>query len=367
MYSKLLTILLFLAVATNGTAENRLLKKLSNLLDTMAIRGMDRNYVELPEKPWQVILQSNFNQSDLKMKSTINGKEFFDDTYSDITLKPHVRTDISSYVGVWVGYRGYGIGYSKNVGGDKGSLWKFGAVGGKYGINLRIHTFKTDEPKVHLISYEPKHVDTIMVYQMENPIRARSMTLDAYYLFNGNKFSHCAAYDQSVIQRRSAGSLMVGAMYYHSSVRYDDASNAELIMFMQDIGKIKQTQVNIGAGYTYNWVPCRGLLINAMAMPMLTIYNRIDTWRYDSTLRQWLVQFEPYDISDDEIELWEIGKDVHYSRWKVNVDARLSITYNVGNWFFNANGQLSNFRYSHDNSNGRLTDWYINASAGIRL
>ena len=56
------------------------------------------------------------------------------------------------------------------------------------------------------------------------------------------------------------------------------------------------------------------------------------------------------------------------SNMKRNFDARLSFTYEWNdNIFFNAYGQYSNFRYKTDEISGRLDDWYVNASIGIRL
>ena len=69
--------------------------------------------------------------------------------------------------------------------------------------------------------------------------------------------SYAAAYDQSVVQKRSAGSLMAGAMYYHSTVAYDEGRDAEFIMYMNDIGRMKQYQLSLGGGYAYNLCPAR--------------------------------------------------------------------------------------------------------------
>ena len=365
------------AAEVDGGPESRgfvtLLKKIGTAIDSMAIKGLDRNYIELPEKPWQIILQGNVNRSDLKVKSNIDGQIFSPD-WGTICWEPQIMSDISTYAGAWVGYRSYGLGYSKNLNG-KGGLLQFSAVDGRYGFNLRINRFRTDEPEVRLSGYMPDWNEAKFNYWLTDPIRVRTLTLDGYYLFNGKRFSYSAAYDYSVIQKRSAGSLMAGAMYYHSSVAYDKGIDADFILFMNDIGKMKQSQLSIGAGYAYNYVPCKGLLISAMAMPMLTVYNRVDTWRYHSKLREKALDNRQNPSTDDgDVELdmedfviWPVGKETHHSRLTYNFDARLSITYNMGNWFFNANGQFNRFRFKHSNSTGRINDWYINASVGVRM
>ena len=56
-----------------------------------------------------------------------------------------------------------------------------------------------------------------------------------------------------------------------------------------------------------------------------------------------------------------------HGRITLNFDARLSLTYNVSDWFLSAFGQFNTFSYRHGTSKGRLNDWYVNASVGVRL
>ena len=390
---KRLLLILLIAVPLSASADGGVLgflKKVGTFIDSMSVSGVDRRYIDAPKKPWQLILQGNLNQSDLKMNAVLDGKTMFSDDWGDINWEPRIKTDVATYMGVWAGYRGYGLGYSKNVGGDKGSIFKLGAMGGAYGVNLRIHKFRTSEPTVHVSGYMPDWDEMEFDYMLSDPIRVRLLTFDGYYLFNGKRFSYAAAYDQSVIQKRSAGSLMAGAMYYHSTMAYDEGLNADFILFMNDIGKMKQYQVSLGAGYAYNLVPCKGLLVSAMGMLMATVYNRLDVWRYDSNFRQAMLEKytdtdEDYstddldiDMTDEEIDdflrenfsVWPMEKDAKvtkHSRMIPVINARLSVTYNLGNWFLNAHAQLHNFRFKHESNKGSLTDWYVNASLGIRF
>lgn len=360
----------------------RFLKGVGNFLDTLSMRGMDNRYMEVPQKPWQFILRGNINQSDLKMESTIDAGAVFVNYKGDMQWEPRIKTDPATYAGFWVGYRGYGFGYSWNVGGDKGRILTFGATGGCYGVNLRIHRFENDEPEVHyagtcLPNYPDdmvteEHVSATETARVHSPIVTRTLMLDGYYLFNGKHFSYAAAYDQSVIQRRSAGSLMAGAMYYHSHINYATDENADFILLMDNIGRVKQWQVSAGVGYAYNWVPCKGLLISSMFMPMVTFYNRHKTWRYDSNYRDMALDVavynedelnpEDYKLKDDLLSL----TDTH-SNITLNFDARLSLTYQWNIFFVNAYGQFSNFHYKDGRVKGNLNDWYVNAALGIRF
>lgn len=357
----------------NPKGVMKLANKVASFIDSMSVKGLDRNYIDAPAKPWQVIVQGNLSQSDLRMKAVIDGNELFDESFGDITWKPHIKTKLSSYVGVWAGYRGYGIGYSRIVGGDNSSFLKAGAIGGAYGVNLKIHNFKSNSPSVRMYGVMG---DDWQEYTMEYPlfddIRVRTLFFDAYYLFNGKRFSYAAAYDQSVIQKRSAGSFMAGMMYFHSKVAYNNTDDPDFIMFMNDVGKMKQDQASVGAGYAYNLVPCKGLLVSTMAMPMVTFYNRYRAWKYDSNFREYMVELrknpdmeEPE--TDEELRIWEMGRVTQHGRITLNFDARLSLTYNAGDWFLSTFGQFNTFSYRHGTSKGRLNDWFVNASVGVRL
>lgn len=394
MSKKLLAILALLLVMPAGLyAENgnfgsgvvSFFKKAGTFLDSMSVKGLDRNYIDAPKRPWQVILRGNINQSDLKMSATTDkAEDLMPFMMGELTWEPQIKTDPATYVGLWAGYRGIGFGYSWNIGGDKGRILSFGATGGSYGVNLRIHWFDNDEPRVYMkgnVLYDftengepiikPFEVDDVI--PIGSPIKTRALFLDGYYLFN-KRCSYVAAYDQSLLQKRSAGSLMVGAMYFHSATEYDNDLDADFIMLMNDIGIIKSDQVSAGVGYIYNWVPAKGLLISAMAIPMLTFYNHHKMWRFESNVKDLIIEKgwgEAMKMKEEDYIIREASNDAvitSNSNMRLNIDARLSITYEWNErLFINAYGQFSSFNNKTDDIKGRLNEWYINAALGIRL
>jgi hypothetical protein len=271
------------------------------------------------------------------------------------------------------------VGYTVNVGGDKGGTFTIGATGGAYGINVRIHSFENDNPDLNLESdlIGEENIDAWKKVQLTDPIHVKTVIADAYYLFNGKKFSYAAAYDQSVIQKRSAGSLMAGLMYNYTHIDYATDGNGDMVYLMQGLGRVKLWQGSVGAGYAYNWVPARGLLINVMAMPMLTFVNKLKAYGYSTNVEELLE--DPYcwnpDLTDDEWDDWfygqlrinHVGDETYNSGLSLGFDARMSITYNFGRFFFNAYGQFNNIRYHYDTTKGYLYDWFVNTSIGIRL
>lgn len=369
-----LVVIVALGSVLPGQAQivKNYLHKLGSIIDSMSVRGLDRRYIDAPARPWQLIVRGNVNQSILSMKAVgeLDGVPY--------QAQPYLKTEPSQYVGLWAGYRGYGFGYTVNVGGDKGSYFTIGAMGGAYGINVRIHSFENDHPNFNFESslIPEENEDDWQEVKLVDPIRVRTVIADGYYLFNGKHFSYAAAYDQSVIQKRSAGSLMAGAMYYYGNIDYSSNPNGDLIYMMRGLGKVKLWQGSIGVGYAYNWVPTRGLLVSAMAMPMLTFVNRIKVYAFATNVDELArdPMFEA-DVSDEEWDRWfygnlhvtPVGNKKFNSGMTLNFDARLSVTYNFDNWFINAYGQFNNFRYSHQRTSGYLSDWFINASVGLRL
>lgn len=341
------------------------------LIDSSAVATVDRNYIQQPKPAWAIEARTTLNQSTLKMETTWEDPEI-----GNMNLWAKSKNGLSTSAGLWLGYRGYGFGYSKEFGQTSGSTLAFGAMGGSFGINLRIGTYNSDMPDLYiegekLTSYDEDDD------RLEDPIKVRTLFLDGYYILNGKHFSYAAAYDNSLIQKRSAGSIVVGGMYCHSRADYSADSNWLLTALMEGVGKVKFSQGSIGAGYAYNWVPARGWLVSAMAMPMLTLYNRTTKYVYDFALAN--PHVEDWDaIPDDEFEEWlfdpetDIGvvgetEDKSTNKVKLNFDARLSVVYNFDRWYVRVYGHYNQFRYGSDMVSGRVTDWTANASLGFRF
>lgn len=244
---------------------------------------------------------------------------------------------------------------------------------------VRIHSFENRNPNLNLNSdlIPEEGKDSWNEVQLADPIHVRTVIADGYYMFNGKKFSYAAAYDQSVIQKRSAGSLMVGLMYNYTHIDYASDSNGDLIYMMEGLGRVKLWQGSAGVGYAYNWVPVRGLLVNVMAMPMLTFVNKLKAYGYATNVEELMENpfFWDPNTTNEEWDKWfygnlhitPMGDKTFNSGISIGFDGRVSLTYNIGRYFFNAYGQFNNIRYHHNNTNGYLNDWFVNTSIGIRL
>ena len=364
--------------------------QVQQFLDTRAKKKVDARFIEVPDKPWRVILRYKENVVDVDYSQSIDVPA--DNSHSDWNLC--FEPPVASSVGFWVGYRGTGFSYSKSLTKNAGRYYSISSTGAKYGFNFRLRRFNTQDAKFTSTNYENGQTtgepyDT--AFSMPAPVWIRSTYINGYYVFNGRRYSQAAAYNQSVIQRRSAGSFLLGATWYQSSFDYSDMSNAVFMIIGHGIYRAKVHQGNIGVGYGYNWVPLRGLVVNVMAMPTVCVYNRVKAYKYETNYD--LSPKEPVDdygdwnretrrwangkthkpllmISEDtdlQFDYWDIEPEVDYSMFRLNLDLRLGIAYNWSNYFIGVQAQYNNFHYKSDHCKVNIFDAYARMSFGVRL
>ena len=94
-------------------------------------------------------------------------------------------------------------------------------------------------------------------------LSVKTLNLNAFYVFNSRRFSYPAAFTQSYIQRRSAGSFLLAAsgMGQHATLDWDQEM------------QLKMTNISLGAGYGYNYVPSQGWLLHISALPTFIVYS----------------------------------------------------------------------------------------------
>ena len=365
------------------------LHQVQQYLDDKAKSKVDPKYIEVPDKPWRVILRYKENGVDVDYEHSVD----FPATNERAEWKLCFEPPVASSVGFWVGYRGTGFSYSKSLTKNAGRYYSFSTTGAKYGFNFRLRRFKTDDAEFSGKGYKDGQQDGEpydTAFSMPSPVWIRSVYVNGYYVFNGRRYSQAAAYNQSVIQRHSAGSFLLGATWYQSSFDYSDMANGYFMIFGDGISRIKVHQANLGVGYGYNWVPLRGLVVNAMVMPTVSVYNRVKVDKYD--FNYYLAPQEPVDDYgewDKETKLWANGKEdkpltmmkegandiyywdegseTSYSALQLNLDLRLGIAYNWSNYFIGLQGQYNNFIYKKDKAKVNIFDAYARIALGVRF
>ena len=365
--------------------------QLQQYLDYRARMSVDSHYIAIPEKPWAVIARYRTNAVDVDYSNSFAPSS---NGYMDWDL--HFLPPTARSLGLTMSYRGTGVTLSVLLAKNAGRYFAISTTGAKYGFNFRLRRFSTYTTTLSMESY--KNGEQVAKEELDgdlvSPVWIRSVYLNGYYVFNGRRYSQAAAYNQSVIQRRSAGSLLLGAPWHQSSFDYSDIQNAMFMEFGNNVGRIKVHQANIGLGYGYNWVPLRGLVVNAMVMPTLSVYNRVKIYKYDYNyvLPLYETSTEGYgtwntetktwsngkvhkplpnngDIVSypDDAECWETGTETEYSWLHFNLDMRLGIAYNWKNYLIGFQAQYNNLRYKKDNCKVNIFDADASLSFGVRF
>jgi hypothetical protein len=355
-------------------------EKLVHFLDSSNVSGTDPQYIELPTKRWRLMVNSGFDQLDLKMNSHQEysyyeeGPEENYDVKYDMTLR--VKPPVTKSIGLWAGYLGWGFGYSVSLSGNKGINMSFNIATPSNGVNIRVRRFDYSKLWASLNNHSVNNVpdeDTEGDFDLSEPMKIESFDFDGYWIFNQKRYALAAAYGQSVIQKRSAGSLIAGAMFHYQKFDFSQRDNyIDISSFIHGLGKIKVYQAAIGLGYTYNWVPAKGLLINGVVMPVIGLWNHMNVafYKHDPSIL----------IDADENGLIDRTNEEDWRRFVIpyedrtesdngpvnfNLDTRISISYSYRNWMFNIMGQGHRFSTESGTTSIRTIDWDIKLSAGF--
>lgn len=374
--------------STKTTFMDRI-HQLQQFLDDKAKKKVDPRYIEVPEKPWRVILRYKANMVNVDYDNSIDFPAT--NEYSEWNL--HFEPPVATSIGFWAGYRGTGLSFSLPLTKNAGRYFSISSTGAKYGFNFRLRRFNTSSATLSATDYKDgiRNGDGYHDEQeLAAPVWISSVYVNGYYVFNGRRYSQAAAYNQSVIQRRSAGSFLLGATWYQSSFDYSDISNFLFMMVGHGVHRIKVHQANIGFGYGYNFVPFRGLVINAMAMPTVSVYNRVKVYKYDFNfdVTSPVTEVDDYGEFDSETKTWANGKthkpfymykegdllgcwevdpETTYTWLRLNLDLRLGIAYNWSRYFIGLQAQYNNFSYKKDDCQIRIFDAYARLSMGVRF
>ena len=144
-----------------------------------------------------------------------------------------------------VAYRGLGLGLAVNpaklAGKNQDFEFNLNSYSNRYGFDVVYLSSKTFHGHQEVGGSE------IDIHKGE--ISQKALNLNFYYAFNYRKFSFPAAFSQSYIQKRSAGSWMVGASFDGSKTKVKGMT-------------IRLNELALGAGYGYNLVPSSVSLAN---------------------------------------------------------------------------------------------------------
>lgn len=204
----------------------------------------------------------------LRLKVMLNG--------SGTDMKVRGRNDAGSYtakltaqnkytVSIGASYRGLSAALSINpahlTGRNNDYEFNMNAYSNKFGADIIYSSAKTFEGNISSNDGETS-VST-------GTVRQNQLSVNVYYVFNSRRFSYPAAFTQSWMQKRSAGSFMLGVSFVGGKVESDDG---ELIG--KGTSDMSYANVGVGCGYAYNLVLRNKWLIHLSSLPELVVFSR---------------------------------------------------------------------------------------------
>lgn len=236
---------------SRGQGLRRALHRVDSFL-TARYRGgnIDTAYLTRPPTKWTVTGRLNFAGATLKSE----GIE------ANIPFRSEVKAAYKSTLSVGVKYLGVALSLSLNpaklMGKYKDYEINIRSYGNRWGFD-----FVYQDASNFTGWYQDEGMPRIDL--PADVLSMKAVNLNAYYVFSHRRFSYPAAFTQSYIQRRSAGSFMVAASFQgQQTSTVGDFESA-----------LKVTNIGIGGGYGFNWVPGRHWLLHISALPTFIVYS----------------------------------------------------------------------------------------------
>lgn len=185
--------------------------------------------------------------------------------------------------------------------------------------------------------------------------------LNLYYIFNHRRFSYPAAYSQSTMQRKSAGSWMVGLGYTQHQLEVDwdklgklvderlnaqaSAENAARIDSSLMFSKVSYSDYSATVGYAYNWVFAKNWLFNA-SLSLGVAYN--------------------HSRSDTERDKFDF-KNFNFKNFNLDGVGRFGIVWNNMKWYVGASTIIHSYNYKKNHFSTNNSFGSVNIYVGVNF
>lgn len=212
--------------------------------------NIDTNYITRPTTKWTIVARMNVSGAKIETEGMDNG----------IPFKSEMKADYKSTLSVGVSYLGFSLNAALNpaklLGRYRDYELNFNSYGKRFGFDIiyqDAHNFKG--------WHDHEGMDRIVL--PDGTLNVKTLNVNAFYVFNSRRFSYPAAFTQSYIQRRSAGSILLAAsgQGQHATLDYTQKTD------------MKMTNIGLGMGYGYNFVPGEGWLLHISALPTFIVYS----------------------------------------------------------------------------------------------
>ena len=212
---------------------------------------IDTAYIMRPRTKWTVKARFNLSGATIESEGIDNGQHF----------KSEMTADYKSTLSMGISYLGISLNTALNpaklLGKYNDYELNINSYGNRFGWDFIFQN-------AHNFTGWHDHEGMERIELPADILSVKTLNLNAYYAFNGRRFSYPAAFSQSYIQRRSAGSFLLAASGMGQQAKLDWNQKMEL----------KMTNIGMGAGYGYNYVPAQGWLLHISGLPTFIVYSK---------------------------------------------------------------------------------------------
>jgi len=244
-----------------SAAQSRYQEKKSKLDSLLTARyyriPYDTNYVVRPEGRLTLKVTLNHTGNSILGDGKINGN------YS----KARLSTSHKSTMSIGASYRGISVSLALNPAKLYGAYKDY-----EFNLNYFSNRFSLDFSYQRSESLSGDIENSFGNIHLESGnITLNVVNLVGYYAFNHRRFSYPAAFTQSYIQRRSAGSWLAGISYQGGSIK----TKEELIQTHPEAldEYLRIHHIGIGGGYGYNLVLGKKWLLHLSFLPTYVVYK----------------------------------------------------------------------------------------------
>ena len=249
-----LLVLAGLAAALTIPSEvdaQRLLHRVDSMLTVNYRKGdVDTAYIMRPTTKWTVTARMNVSGAKIEAEGIDQGQHF----------KAEMEANRKTTLSLGVSYLGLSLSASLNpaklLGKYRDYELNFNSYGRRFGFDIIYQEAKN-------FTGWQDHDGMERITLPDGLLSVKTLNLNAFYVFNSRRFSYPAAFSQNYIQRRSAGSFLLAA----------SAQGQHATLDWEQEMQLKMTNISLGAGYGYNYVPSQDWLLHVSALPTFIVYS----------------------------------------------------------------------------------------------
>ncbi len=338
-----LCVMMSFAVSVSATD---VLTRLQNFLNPI-----DTNYVEPQHYNFKVALK-NITTYEVYTLSTDDGKNI------SFSPKPHMKT------GPYIGWRLFSLGYTIdfshiNLMNKDRSRMEYDLSVYSSMLALDLYYRKTgNDYKIRGVDLGDDYDGSKLKGKPFGGVSSSVKGFNLHYIFNHKKFSYPAAFSQSTVQRRSAGSPLVGIGYTKHKMSVDwealDALSEEVVGekvpeavvdSAMRFSTVEYSDISVSGGWAYNWAFARNWLFAVSVTGALG-------YQYSKSNNESEVQKPKQNQS-----FAESLSDFSNTNLTIDGVLRLGLVWNNTRWYAGANSVMHSYNYHRSN-------FYINNTFG---